>query len=147
MRIVTPTDLGIDAVDLKSVADTTSGLIFPAEGHFQFILSLTISSAGAGTTGLAAWTLEIFRDEGGTDLIHEVQTVTAIDTKANGTSYSVYTFGGGGADVFNGTLATGGGAVGRVTPFVRATLNVTEASDAAGAATGSAYLLAEGYNR
>lgn len=141
MRIVKPGDHVMSGIDLKVVALTSSSLIFPAPRHFQFTASLAMTVAGGpGTTGLANWNVDVYADEGGSELIHTIVGVTDISTKVDGT-WGVFTFGGAGTGRHNGTLDPSANTL-KVLPFVRIGLNVTEVSDAT-TATGDVHLLVE----
>lgn len=141
MRIIKPTDHGMSGIDLKAVALNSSTLIFEALKHFQFTVSLAITATGGpGTTGLAAWNVDVYEDPDGSILIHTIVGVTAINTKTTGT-FAVFTFGGAGTGLDNGTLEGAADAL-KVIPFVRIGLDVTEVSDAT-TATGDVHLLVE----
>lgn len=152
MRIVTPAELGLDAIDLKSLDVTTSPLNVDALGQFQFMVVMKKTlAAGTATTGLGAIGINVYRDEAKTDILFSQTLVTLIDNKistaAIGGSNEILTFGGSGAEVFGtGTLQTGVGAI-RVVPFMELFFNVTEVVDVVATAVGEMYLLMEGFNR
>lgn len=152
MRIFTPAELGLDNIDLKSVAVTTSQLNVDALGHFQFMVVMNKTlAAGTALAGLGAIGINVYRDEEKTDILFSQTLVTAINTKlstgAIGGSNEIFTFGGSGAELFGtGTLESGVGAI-RLVPFMELFFNVTEAVDVVATAVGEMYLLMEGFNR
>lgn len=146
MRTLTPADLEMSAVDLKSASTYAAPNIIDVQDFFQFRLSLAFTVAGGpGSTGLAKWVIESYDPAG--NLIDTIDLVTGISTKTTGT-YAWCGFGGAGAPTPNdGTLATGAEAFGKVLAAIKPKLVITEVNDASGAATASAYLQMDGYIR
>ena len=151
MKIVTPSELGLSGIDLKTTAVTTATLNFDASGQFQFTAAIKKTlSAGTPTTGLAKIGINVYRDEGKTDLIYATDLVTSFSTKvatvAGGDAAQLVTWGGSGAEAIGGTLRAGAGSS-RVIPFFELVFEVTEVIDVVATATGDIYLLVEGFNR
>lgn len=148
MRVLTPADLTMAAIDLKDAATTTAGLIIDATGMFQFQVNIAFTfAAGTPTTGAATFGFKLYRDLLGADQIGEtVSLVSVINTKVVGTG-ECYTFGGGGAEAFgSGTLVTGVGAY-RVIPFIEPFFTVDTVVDVVATATADIYFSMEGFNR
>lgn len=152
MRVITPAELGLDSIDLKSLGATTADLNVDATGQFQFMVVMNKSlAAGTATTGLGTIGINVYRDKEKTDVLFSQSLVQTIDTKKTtgsiGGSNEILTFGGSGAEFLGtGTLVDGAGAT-RVIPFIELFFSVTEVVDVVATAVGEMYLLMEGFNR
>ena len=151
-RVVTAAELTLDAIDLKSLATTSSPLIIDATGMFQFnvVMSKTLS-AGSPSTGLGSVGIIVYQDrEGNIPLFSHAIGGTIdlkIDSTALGGEREIITFGGSGAELSgSGTLSTGIGAV-RVIPFFSLFFTVSEVVDVVATAVGDVVCLMEGFNR
>lgn len=151
-RTFTAEDLGLDNIDLKALATTTSPLIIDASGHFQFQITMSKTlAAGTATTGLGSLGIIVYRDLEGTDAIFSHALLNTIDLKLDSTAIGgtreIVTIGGsGGENSGSGTLTTGAGAI-RIVPYFQLFFTVTEVVDVVATAIGDVVCQMEGFNR
>lgn len=93
VKIYSPADLGVSAVDLKAAAATKYATPVLGLGDLvSFFVSLVIVNTGAGAAGTAKLTAEIYDGEGSTLLFtHDI--LTGIPTNTAGTTRAGVVFG------------------------------------------------------
>lgn len=151
MKILTPSELGLADIDLKTTAVSTATLVVDALTEFQFTVAIKKTlAAGTPTTGLAKIGINVYRDLAKTDLIYATDLATAFSTKvatvAGGDAAQLVTWGGSGGEAMGGTLRAGAGA-NRIMPFFELVFEVTEVVDVVATGTADIYLLVEGFTR
>lgn len=126
-----PADVGISGVDLTDTAGTTySSGVINVQNAFLYCATIDVTITGAVTVGDFKLTLDVVGKDGSTS-IYAIDLVTALDSNS-ATNTAVVTFGAGTSAVLfgTGTLNTSADVL-KIAKFLKLTLEITTASDAA----------------